>query len=41
MEVAKSFFKQKTPTGEGTNNTMNMGGGNEGKKPDALASGKS
>jgi hypothetical protein len=40
MEVAKSFFKQKTPTGEGTNNNMNMGG-NEGKKPDALASGKS
>ena len=41
MEVAKSFFKQKTPTGEGTNNNMNMGVGNDGKKPDALASGKS
>jgi hypothetical protein len=40
MEVAKSFFKQKTPTTESNTHQMNMGGGNEAKKLEPLASGK-
>ncbi len=40
MEVAKSFFKQKTPTGEGSTNPMNTPGASETKKPEPLASGK-